>query len=259
MTSPAMPSINVGQNTCTSNRWQFWPPAANPRGLAVIIPSRGRPHQLGRMLVASLAMSSNQTHFFIGIDTDDQAIEVYRKYEAFLRDYGRVHFSYQARLGLSAWSNYLAWTTNGAFDLLVSLGDDHMPLMPDWDYRIHRAHRQGGFASVVFPCAKSDLGLPPTAFSVPYVVAHKLGWFTQPEMHHYWIDNVWADLTYLAGNGRYLLPPAITHLHHTDGLADLDPTYQISEALQLADHAAYQHWLTAHCAADAATIERLLV
>jgi hypothetical protein len=87
-----------------------------------------------------------------------------------------------------------------------------------------------------------------------------LGWFCEPSMQHYYIDNVWADLGRHAGCLRICPDVLFENFHYSLGKSGSghDKVYSEAEKLGPADQLAYQTWRHERMDSDVAKVKKLL-
>ena len=100
--------------------------------LLVIVPSRGRPGSIARLLDAVHATAKMRTHVHVAVDDDDPELERYRYVMKQAAAEGDV-LTTGPRKGLCAWTNEIAIEQAGRYPFLASLGDDHVPYTPGRD------------------------------------------------------------------------------------------------------------------------------
>lgn len=76
-------------------------------------------------------------------------------------------------------------------------------------------------------------------------LVRKLGWWAAPGLKHWFVDNVWKALADALDCGVYLPDVKMTHLHYTNGRAQMDRTYQ-EQPNHMADQVAYQKFMEEH-------------
>src|SRR5580693_6759067 len=210
--------------------------------LAVIVPSRGRPEQLGRLIDAVHATARGQTHVLAGVDQDDPRLKDYialRRTALGPDDY--IHTSDQ-RLNLVRWTNHLELVVRGQYRFLASLGDDMVPKTPGWDVKLMAAiEGEFGGTGIAYPwtATRDDI---PEAYVISADLPVALGWMMQPSLQHFWNDNVWADLGHGAGCIRQLRGVVVEHLNVGEGKAVVDQTALDNGQKIAADRAAYDAW-----------------
>lgn len=210
--------------------------------LVVIVPSRGRPAQLARLVDAVRSTTGGRAEVFALLDEDDPALGDYRRIDT------RVHIG--PRRGLVEWTNIgahlvLAATPTGVLPpMLASMGDDHVPRTVDWDARlVDSIDRLAGPGWAYGNDLLQGARLPTAWVVHPRVVA-ALGWLMMPRLGHMYPDNVIADLGTATGRLAYRPDVIIEHLHPAAGKAPVDASYELSNrpAQFEQDHRAYQLW-----------------
>lgn len=206
-----------------------------------VVPSRGRPAQLGEMLEA-FGATSVCSDVFICADSDDETYGEYRQMLArtlFTR--GHVYIRVGPRQSLAGWTNMIAAEYAPLYEALITLGDDHRPVTRAWDRKLLDAARAmgGGWAY-------GDDGLQhenlPTAFLVSSPVVQAVGWMLLDGCRHMFVDAAARDLAGLLHRRAYLPDVHVKHLHYTSGLSPLDQTYIDGYASWAADEAVYRAW-----------------
>lgn len=141
--------------------------------------------------------------------------------------------------------------------LLLCIGDDNVFRTDGWDRLLMEAVEEHGSGFYTTNDLISD---PPGAhMAITTDIVEALGWMAEPSMHHYFVDNVWAELGHGAGCWNYLPDVVIEHVHYSTGKVVQDQTYQSSYANWFApDEVAFTRWRTWRRAADLATVVRVL-
>jgi hypothetical protein len=202
--------------------------------LLVIVPSRGRPQNIARMLDAVHSTAKMRTHVHVAVDDDDPELDRYRyvmKQAAAENDLLTVG----PRMGLAAWTNEIAVAQAERYPFLASFGDDHVPYTPGWDRALIRAIAEMGGTGFSYPWdgTREDI---PEAVVLSSDIVQALGWMCLPGLEHWYIDNVWADLGRGAGCLRHLRAVKVEHVWKGD-----QTSRESSERLT-ADRAAYYAW-----------------
>jgi hypothetical protein len=223
--------------------------------LLVIVPSRGRPQNVARLLKAVHETRRLDTHVWIGADDDDPALAEYEKVFSGLRGPGDK-FAAGPRKGLAEWTNHAAGRHADHYPFLASFGDDHLPRTPGWDKALVRAVREMGGTGFSYPHdgVREDI---PEAVVLSSDIVRALGWMALPECQHYFIDNCWADLGRHAGCIRYLRAVAVDHISPATGKVPADATYAASSEKISADQEAYAAWRAGRMPADVKVIREL--
>lgn len=212
--------------------------------LAVIVPSRGRPHQLAELLAAIRATAVTYPVVYVGLDYDDPADYV-RACPGL--DEPDVHVYQLPRRSLSAWTNLLARHAMGAAKparYLASLGDDHRPRTAGWDKRLIGAIEALGAPGIAYGDDRYKGVALPTAWVVSAEVVERVGWMMLPACQHMYVDNAVLALGQASGRIVYCPDVVIEHMHPLAGKAELDETYleSGSTAWLEADRAAFLEW-----------------
>lgn len=222
--------------------------------LAVLVPSRGRPGNVVRLIDACERTCRADTLLMFGWDDDDPCLPEYRK--AFD---GNSIAVVEPRMGLVAWTNYLcAAAIDGSVDVpyLASLGDDMVPLTDGWDEQLIGAVQKmgGGYA---YPDDRRRADIP-EAVVVDTRIVRALGWMALPALKHWFCDNVWADLGKGAGCLAYCPDVVVEHRHPNVTGEPGDATYADAAPAYLADSATYRKWRLYQMPKDIATVRTCL-
>lgn len=228
---------------------------AEPADLLVIVPSRGRPQNIARLLDAVHATARLRTRLHVAVDDDDETLP---QYQAVMARAGGPGDALEAgpRKGLAAWTNEVAVRRAGEFRFLASFGDDHRPRTPGWDRALVRAIEEMGGTGFSYPWDGVREDIPEAVVMSSDIVA-ALGWMALPECQHYFIDNAWADLGKHAGCIRYLRAVAVDHLSPATGKVPGDATYAAASQKITADQEAYAAWRAGRMPADVKVIREL--
>ena len=223
--------------------------------LALIVPSRGRPHSAARLIKAVRETAAEQTHIYFALDADDPALDLYQQV------FRELAFSGQAviglRDGLTGWTNALAVPLATKYNFLGSFGDDHVPVTYEWDARLMDAIRlmPGG---VGYAYAEGGREGVPEGVVMSSAIVRALGWMALPSLRHFCIDHVWLDLGKAAGCITYLPDVRVDHLHHTAGKSALDETYAQAIHDNGEDIHEYGRWQESGFERDLATLKNLI-
>ena len=233
------------------------------RDLCVIVPTRGRPGNAGRLIAAVAETATARTDIVFAVDDDDPFLGEYRRIEQECRDGchqtgpeepGAAGFRFGPRRSLSAWTNEIAGTMAGRYRALASMGDDHVPQTKGWDTELLTAIEAAGGVGFAYPndLVRDDI---PEAVVVSSEIVTALGWMCEPSLSHYFVDNVWAVLGKQAGCIAYCPDVIVEHVHpgRRDDVA-ADQTYRENVRRISPDEAAYQQWREQRMAADIATV-----
>jgi hypothetical protein len=223
--------------------------------LLVIVPTRGRPQNLARLLGAVHATRTAVTHVAVAVDDDDPDLAAY---EIVMAEHGGAGdwLTHGPRDGLIGWTNAVALPQASEYRYLASFGDDHLPRTKGWDTALLRAIDDMGGTGISFPWdgMREDV---PEAPVVSSDIVQALGWLLNPACQHYYGDDTLGALGRGAGCLRHCRAVWVEHVHPGAGTAPGDRTYKDSSASIAADKAAYQTWRQHHMATDVATIRAL--
>ena len=217
--------------------------------LAVLVPSRGRPQNVARLISACERTCRADTVLHFGFDEDDPCLSSNLGELS-----GRSTALVRPRMGLAAWTNELA-RMNADAPFVASIGDDMVPVTPGWDERLTAACGTTGMA---YPndLRRDDI---PEAIVMTSDIVRALGWMCEPSIGHWYTDNVWADIGRGAGCLAYLPDVIVQHKHpNVPGGDPPDVTYTEAASGYAADLAAYQKWRLHGMRADIATVRGLL-
>ena len=223
--------------------------------LLVIVPSRGRPQNIARLLDAVHATSRAVTHLHVAVDGDDEKLP---QYQAVMDKAGTEGDLLEVgpRKGLCGTTNDVAVRRAGEYPFLASLGDDMVPRTPGWDRALIRGITDMGGTGFTYPWdgVREDI---PEAVVVSSDIVTALGWMCEPSLAHWYPDNVWADLGRAAGCLRHLRAIAVDHLNPATGQVKADATNRDNGRSLEADRDAYWHWRATRMADDVAAIVKL--
>ena len=185
--------------------------------LLLIVPSRGRPQSIARLLDSVHETGRMRTHVHVGVDDDDPELPRYR----YVLDKGGRDgdvLTTGPRKGLCGWTNEIAVARAAEYPFLASFGDDHVPWTPGWDRALIRAIVNMGGTGFSYPwdCTREDI---PEAAVMSSDIVQALGWMSLPGLEHWFIDNCWADLGRGAGCLRHLRAIKVEHIRKGDQTA----------------------------------------
>jgi hypothetical protein len=220
----------------------------SPAGdLLLIVPSRGRPQSIARLLDTVRETRRIATHVHVAVDEDDPELPRYEAVMAEVSAEGDV-LETGRRKRLCAWTNEIAVRRAAEYPFLASFGDDHVPRTPGWDRALCGAIRDMGGTGFSWPWDGTS-EIVPEACVVSSDIVRALGWMSLPGLEHWYHDNVWADLGRGAGCIRHLRAVAVDHVRgRTDATA-------IGNGRSLeADRDAYFAWRAGRMADDIKTV-----
>lgn len=234
------------------------------RDLAILVPSRGRPLAVRRLISACAATCTTDYQLCFAFDDDDDRLEDNKAIAGLGYQSARSYIWHGPRQGLTAWTNQMWHDLEGEFRHFASIGDDHEPLTHGWDGIMtgHLEESGGGFAycNNGGHTPELDWNLPEMCIvSAPILSA--LGWFAEPSTLHYNIDTIWRDL----GDGAECLYyfPDITLKHWNwalhPGMPELrDLTQWDAQQRGNEDVQAYHRWHDERMPADVETVRKVV-
>jgi hypothetical protein len=208
----------------------------------VLVPSRGRPENLKRLLEA-VKDTAPKAGVVARVDSDDPRWLEYNRLA--WRPADQFELLTGPRGGYAAAMNELALRRGNA-EYLALLADDVLPETQDWASTMIRALQQGGTLGVAY----GDDGLRhkhapdlPTHVVIPRQMARILGWAVLPTLRHLFADNVWRELGNGVGNFPFV-DVKLTHLHPWAGKSERDEIYaEANEPVDREiDRAAFEAW-----------------
>lgn len=223
--------------------------------MAVLVPSRGRPDNIARLLKAWEATSTGVADLIVCIDYDDD------KHDDYLDILGGlvpswVKLQRGTRKRLGGTLNFVAPPVAAAYEVVGFMGDDHVPRTIDWDGQVWQSAR----GAVVYG---NDLVMGPnlpTAVFMDARIVRTLGHFVLPGQLHLFMDNYWKTLGEQLGILRYLPEVIIEHAHPIAGKAEWDEGYVANNASDVWEHdeRIYKEWVATSMPADIAKVKAVL-
>lgn len=203
--------------------------------LAILVPTRGRPHNLERLSKAVKETATTEYHIFARLDRDD---------EVEYKQLDNVTYTSGPRIFFAASVNELAEKALAdGYTHLALLGDDVLPETKGWDEKLINALPALGVAygsDGLEHLHGKDL---PTHVVVPIEMYKRLGWIALPTLRHLFCDNVWRELGKLT-SFIYLPDVKLSHLHRWNKAAPDDRTYREAndKDKRVLDKTAFEAW-----------------
>jgi hypothetical protein len=234
------------------------------RDLAVLIPTRGRPDNIRKVIAAwDFTNAWDHADMVLVIDQDDPEIGGYRALESDLRhpDTGDplielyevpTHVPMVHKLNEAAAALAPGWFALGF------AGDDHLPRTINWAERYLTVLRELGSGMVY-----GDDGYQGAKLSTEWAVTSDavlaLGRMVPADVGHMYCDNSMMDLFGGAGALRHLPEVRIEHMHPIVGKGETDAQYQrVNHRDQFAkDRRAYEAWKSTALGPDVVRIRNL--
>jgi hypothetical protein len=219
--------------------------------LLVMVPTRGRREQCERLLKSFTETASDGTDLLFILDPDDQ--ETYAGME-----WGPAATAVlEPREYLSGKLNKTAMAMADVYDVLFWAGDDHVFSTPSWDRIMLAALEDLGGHGWVYPDDKRRSDVPEIWMCSSDVVK-ALGWFANPAVQHYYLDNSVAELGKRAGLIRWCPEAVVEHLHYSVAPGvEHDETYRSTEEMfGESDLKAFHQWRGDHLANEVSVLRR---
>lgn len=226
-------------------------------GLIVIVPSRGRPQSVERLVTAwTNTHAYDDASLIFVIDRTDPHVDAYldqadAELAPMLVHPGRppmVEKLNAAAIGFARQSDiHLAFA-----------GDDHIPRTPGWAKRYCDELDHLG-TGIVYGDDLLQGDKLPTQWAMTADIVRTLGRMVPADVEHLYCDNSILDLGQAADCIRYLPDVIIEHMHPAAGKAVFDDGYQaVNNDTQIAhDRAAYEHWRAVQLPAQADAVRAL--
>ena len=207
----------------------------NNTKLAILVPTRGRPHNLKRLSKAAKDTCTTDYEIFARIDHDDKS--KYPKLE-------NVTYLVGDRIFYANSVNETAeHALQNGFTHLAILGDDVLPETVGWDQKM--ISKLNGLGVVYGSDGLEHLHGKdlPTHVVVPIEMYKKLGWIALPALRHLFCDNVWRELGMIT-EFIYMPDVKLSHLHRWNKAAPDDKTYREAndKIKREADRIAFETW-----------------
>jgi len=202
--------------------------------MIVIVPTRSRPEQCAR-LIKSFEETTDTASLLFVIDGDDES------YEGF-DWHGHRCAELNPRGSLTQKLNNTVKNIIDDYDEIMWQGDDNEFITPHWDTRLLEAREEWG-SGWLYPNngRRSDV---PESWTVSSDVVEAVGWYANPVLGHYYIDNSVAEIGKRAGLIRWVPDVQIRHHHYSvDPDAEYDDLYRETEKrFGGSDLQIYQQW-----------------
>jgi hypothetical protein len=218
--------------------------------LVVIVPTRKRPHLCERLLDSFVATRDEADIVFV-TDGDDDSYDNFD-----FRKYGHAVLSPRGTLVQKL--NQTAAQVADVYDQIMWLGDDHEFVTKHWDTLMVKKLQDMGGSGWLYPNngRRSDV---PESWLVSSDIVRELGYYANPNLNHYYIDNSTAELGKRSQLIRYCPDIVIKHRHYVvDDTAVYDDVYQETErTFGKQDLATFGAWRTSNqVASDVSKLRR---
>lgn len=220
--------------------------------LAVIVPSRGRPQNIERLIEAWNTTNAT-ADLVVGLDDDDPALADYPKADLAGPFGFDVHTG--PRLRMVGTLNKIAASHAPLYDHVGFIGDDHIPRTVGWDKTITQELDLLGTGIVYGNDLLQGANLPTAVFMTSDIVK-ALGWMALPGARHLYVDDAWRELGRALDALTYLPDVIIEHLHPVAGKTEWDDSYRETNSGDTYDHdrGVFERWLADGLPRDIAKI-----
>jgi hypothetical protein len=204
--------------------------------LIVLIPSRGRPQNVARLLQACRETCRGNTSLLFGFDRDDPTLE-----ENLHNFDGNGYVIEDGLRRVVPWMNHLAAMVVDKYRFIGHFGDDQMPRTVGWDVRVCESLERNLF------CFADDLypGRPTGSLCCHVFmrseVIKTLGYMGPPCMQHMYVDPTWMAWGQ-STSIEFLADVTLEHMHYSAGKSQMDQSYSESTALIPNDLAAFNSY-----------------
>lgn len=217
--------------------------------MLVMVPTRGRRENCERFIKSFTETATCADLLFI-TDPDDDSYDGMEWGPA-------VQAVLDPREFLVGKLNKTALTMADTYDVLAWFGDDCVPVTPGWDRIMLDCLEDMGGTGWVYADDKRRSDVPEHWMCSSDVVK-ALGWYANPEMGHFYIDNTIAELGKRAGLIRWCPEAVVEHLHYSVAPQTVrDEVYLSTEdRFGAADLQAFQEYRVSQLPHDVAMLRR---
>src|SRR5438105_3120550 len=180
--------------------------------LAVLVPSRGRPHMMTRLVDAWTQTIVGDTRLVIITDDDDDTDGYVAALAPLYASRPWLEHIVQTPRRLAATMNY--WAPQYAIDCrhIGFTGDDHVPRTVGWDARVTAEINAHSVGVTYTNDLVHGAGLP-TAMFYHGDIVRALGRMVPPEQIHLYLDNAGMQIGLALDSLHYLDHVVIEHMH----------------------------------------------
>lgn len=187
----------------------------------VIVPTRGRPGNVRRLIAGLAETGTSVADFLFVVDDDDPETPEYLR----LADVTEGHrFAVIHRMRLGGTLNFISAQHTSEYGAIGFMGDDHLPRTRGWDKEVLDALNQPG-PRVVYGNDLLQGETLPTAVFMSSRIIRALGYMCPKGQLHLYHDNFWLELGRSLGGLVYLHDTVIEHIHPAAGKAEMDNGY----------------------------------
>lgn len=188
--------------------------------MAVIVPTRGRPQNI-RRLIEAWATTRAQAVIWLGVDDDDDTFDL-AALNGFIQEFEvDVQVTSLPRTTMNGTLNAIAHRAALDFPYVGFMGDDHLVRTENWDQQIISSLGSNG-PSIVYGNDLMQGPLLPTAVFMTSNIIRCLGYMSPPALHHLHLDTAWLEWGKRLEIIQYLPDVVIEHMHPQAGKAEWD-------------------------------------
>lgn len=191
--------------------------------MLVIVPSRGRPHNIAA-LIEAWRRTRKTAQLLVVVDDDDEKLDEYGYVLETAPDWVSLEIGPRKRMCPTL--NDFAVKYAPLYDVLGFMGDDHRPRTPHWDHRFEMAIAQMGGTGIAYGNDLIQGPNIPTAVSMSSCLVETLGYMVPPGLLHLFADNSWKVWGENLGRLSYLADVVIEHEHPVAQKSEWDDTYK---------------------------------
>jgi hypothetical protein len=214
--------------------------------LCVFIPTRHRRELCEKTVKSFRETTLGEVDLFLVVDDDDSDYEGIDAPVITVKHNTLVSAINDAAMQLA--DNYKA---------LFLAADDMIFETQGWDLFMTGMLESLGGTGYIYPDDKRRYDVPEHPL-ISTDIVRALGWFAEPELGHFYVDNVWAELGKRLGLIRFCPQAVIEHRHYSIN-ADVvhDETYSIAENEHgKADEVKFHEWRATRMQNQAALLRR---
>lgn len=211
--------------------------------LAIIVPTRGRPENIQKVIAAwDFTNAWDHADLILAVDADDPEIGGYLKLVTAI-DLGVKTLSVPTWIPMVHKLDAAARDAAPDYFAIGFAGDDHLPQTIGWAERYLTVLRELGTGMVYGDDGYQGAKLS-TEWAVTADAVRALGRMVPAPVEHMYCDNSMMDLYGGAGALRHLPEVRIEHMHPIAGKAESDDQYKrVNHRDQFSrDRQAYQRW-----------------
>jgi len=194
--------------------------------MLVIVPSRGRPHNVDKLIESMMATRTGNSSLLVVVDSDDTSLRRYEELD--WPKWARLVIQSPRRIGPTLNDFAVAAPSfNDQVDIIGFMGDDHRPRTVGWDSIIEQAMKNQDGTGFVYGNDLLQGSMLPTAIFISSNIVQSLGYMCPPGMQHMYLDNVWKLWGERIHRLTYLNDVIIEHMHPVARKAEWDDGYAI--------------------------------